>query len=318
VDLLFVFQIVIVILGLGVFGSWILRSRLIPSGPLGFLFNFTINVSLPSLIFASIIRRFVSFDFVDWWRLPLWFIFFSFIALALTVVTQFISRKETRHEFAISLFYQNAMFYPLVILSLMFGSSNQYIAYLVLFAFLQPTIVFSTYSLFFRRKALKPNLFRIINPVVIATFVAMAVSLIGMNNYLPEWLISVFEIIGAVSTPLLVLILLSFIYNDFKGKSDRRKQILVREIIKFVAVKNFLFPIVFLGILLIVRPEYGIALIILLQGAAPPITAVPILTERSGGNRTITDQFIIVSFVFSVVSIPLILYLFNLFFQAPH
>lgn len=316
-NLLFIFQILVVVLGLGVLGSWIFRNRLIPPGPLGYLFNFAINAALPSLIFASIVRRFSSPALVDWWRLPLWFIFFTIVALVLTVITQFVSRKETRHEFALSLFFQNAMFYPLVILGLMFGNSNQYVNYLVLFAFLQPSIVFSTYFLFFRGKAPRPNLFRIVNPVLIASVIALAVSLSGGQSYVPEWLITVFEIIGGVATPVLVLILLSYIYNDFRGRSNARRQIVVKEIGKFVAIKNFLFPLVFLGILLIVRPEYSIALIIILQGAAPPITAVPILTERCGGNRSITDQFIISSFAFSVVSIPLTLFLFNLFFQAP-
>ncbi len=311
-----IFQITIAILGLGVIATWIFRKKKIPPGPLGYLFSFAINIALPSLIFSSIIRRFSTPISVAWWQLPLWFVVFTIIALGITLATQYISRKESRREFAISLFFQNAMFYPLVILNLMFGDASQYVTYLVLFAFLQPSIVFSTYMLFFRKKDTRFRLMRVFNPVLIASFLALAIGLIGLQVFLPDWLIIALEIIGAVATPVLLLILVSHIYNDLKGKSNSRRQILIGEIIKFVLVKNLLFPLVFLGILLLIRPEYSIALILLLQGAAPPVSSVPVLTERSGGNRHITDQFIVASFLASVVSIPLIIYLFNLFFHA--
>ena len=79
--------------------------------------------------------------------------------------------------------------------------------------------------------------------------------------------------------------------------------------------KNFLFPLAALAALVIIRPEYNIALLIILQSAVPPVTAVPILTERAGGNRQIVNQFMLASFLVSLVSIPLIIGLFGKFFQ---
>ena len=69
-------------------------------------------------------------------------------------------------------------------------------------------------------------------------------------------------------------------------------------------LKILVFPLVFLGLLMLVRPDYSIALIIILQSAVPPITAIPLLAERSGGNRVISGQFIVASFIFSIISIP--------------
>jgi predicted permease len=53
----------------------------------------------------------------------------------------------------------------------------------------------------------------------------------------------------------------------------------------------------------------------LLEAAVPPVTAVPILAERAGGYREIVNQFMFSSFAVSLVSIPLIMALFGLFFQ---
>jgi malate permease and related proteins len=91
-------------------------------------------------------------------------------------------------------------------------------------------------------------------------------------------------------------------------------RIYAAEVIKFTLIKMVLFPLIFLGLLILIRPDYAVAFIIVLEAALPPITAIPIFTKRGGGNRAITSQFILATFVFSIVSIPAVIYLFSLFF----
>ena len=64
-----------------------------------------------------------------------------------------------------------------------------------------------------------------------------------------------------MTIPLLMIILGGNIYLDFQNKG----QLQFAEIVKFVIIKNLAFPLVFLGMLLIVRPSYHIALLIMLQ-----------------------------------------------------
>jgi predicted permease len=90
----------------------------------------------------------------------------------------------------------------------------------------------------------------------------------------------------------------------------------VVEIIKFIVIKNIVFPLVFLGIVLLIRPAYHVALLILLESAIPPITAVPLITERFGGNRAVADQFLLASFLFSMISVSVMVSLFSMFFSA--
>jgi predicted permease len=52
----------------------------------------------------------------------------------------------------------------------------------------------------------------------------------------------------------------------------------------------------------------------ILQSAVPPITAVPLFVERFGGNRSLVNQFMFTSFIFSLVTIPCSIYLFRYFF----
>jgi hypothetical protein len=110
-----------------------------------------------------------------------------------------------------------------------------------------------------------------------------------------------------------MIILGGSLYIDFQKKG----RIYYREILKFVVIKNFLFPLVFVGLLVLVHPSYSTALIILLQSAVPPITGTSIHAEREGGNGSITNRFILASFAVSIVSIPLMFTLFSRFFAMP-
>jgi hypothetical protein len=284
---------------------------------LAFLTTLALNVALPGLVFASIASEFNFEDYTDWWLLPLWWLGFSVVAIALTLLFMFISKPEVRREFAISLFFQNAIFFPLVILRGLFSFGNAYVIQLILFTFLQPSLVFSSYYLFFGQLPKKVNLKRLLNPVLLITLVAFLVNWVGIKRYLPDFIIILAVLLGAIAAPLLIIVLGGNIYNKFRTRGRLKGGILFREVIKFVVIKNFIFPLVFLGLLILIRPDFPIAIIIILQSAVPPITAVPILTERSGGRSGITDQFLVGSFLCSVVSIPAILYLFSLFFPFP-
>ena len=310
-----VLQSVLILLGIGLIGFWITRRGIIPENVLGFLSRLAIDIALPCLVFASILVNFSPEKLPDWWQLPLWWVLFAAVSLVLTLVTMFLSRKDTRGEFGMNLLYQNGLFFPLVVISGVFGTDAPYLPQLYVFIIIHPIMFFSTYHLFFRKvrrqKALQWN--RIFNPIMIATVLAIVVRLIGVHDYLPDFVRSILEILGAMALPLIMIILGGSLYLDFK----QRGRFYVAEMVKFLAVKNIIFPLAFLALLVVLKPSYSIALLFILQSAVPPITGTPIMTERAGGNKSISNQFVFSSFIFSVVSIPAIFWLFNRFFPMP-
>lgn len=44
------------------------------------------------------------------------------------------------------------------------------------------------------------------------------------------------------------------------------------------------------------------------------MSAVPVLTERAGGNVALADRFLVSSFIFSIVTIPLSMWCFSCFY----
>ncbi|MFA5309153.1 MAG: AEC family transporter [Dehalococcoidales bacterium] len=310
-----VLQSVLVLLGIGLIGFWISRRGIVPENVLSFLSRLAIDIALPCLVFSSIISTFTPDTLPDWWQLPLWWAGFAAISLALSLVTMFFSAKETRGEFAMSLFYQNGLFFPLIIISGVFGNSSEYLPQLYIFIMLHPVMFFSTYHLFFRSKMRENKIAwnRVFNPILIATALAVIVQLFRTGNYLPDFARDILSILGGMAMPLIMIILGGSLYLDFK----QRGKFYLKEIIKFLAIKNIVFPLAFLGLLVIIKPVYGIALILFLQSAVPPVTTVPILAERGQGNKTIANQFVFSSFIFSIASIPALFWLFNRYFPMP-
>jgi malate permease and related proteins len=309
-----VLQSVLVMLGIGVIGFWITRRGIVPEHVLSFLSRLAIDIALPCMVFSSTLVNFSPAKLTGWWQLPLWWFGFAAVSLVLTIVTAFISQKETRSEFALNLFFQNGLFMPLILISYIFGTDSQFIPQLYIFIIFHPVVFFSAYHLFFRNKSrLKMQWSRVFNPILIATVLAVVLRLWGLNKYLPDFVDSIFQITGAMASPLIMIILGGSLYLDFKQKG----KIFYKEIIKFVALKNVLFPLVFLGLLVWLKPVYSVALLFILEAAVSPITGTPIMVERAGGNKSIANQFVFSSFVFSIISIPVIFWLFSRYFPMP-
>jgi predicted permease len=309
-----VVQSVLVLLGIGVIGFWITRRNLIPENVLGFLSTLAIDIALPCTVFANILVNFDPKQYPNWWQLPLWWLVFTAILLVLTLLGRLASSKETRSEFGISLFYQNGIFFPLIILSGVFATNTPYIAQLFIFIMFHPTLMFSTYHLFFKKSAdTQMRWQRIINPVIIATIIAVIIQLVHVQERLPGFIIDIFKILGAMALPLVMIILGGSLYLDFQQKG----KIYYSEIIKFILIKNIVFPLVFIGILALFKPAYNIALLFFLQSAVPPVTGVPIFAQRAGGRKSIATQFVFSSFVASMITIPTVFSIFNIFFPIP-
>ncbi len=317
--LLITFQAVFALLGIGALGFWVVGNRQAPASTFAFLSSLAIDIALPFLVLANLIRDFSPENFPGWWRMPFWWLGFISVSLALTLTASYLTKKEIRSEFSIGLFYQNGLFFPLIIINGLFGIGNPYLVTLFVFMVLQPSLVFATYPLFFDKKAptQKMNWQRIINPMMVTTIIGMIVSLVAAKKYVPNFILTMLTMVGAMATPLLMLILGGNIYNDFVYRKNEKRKFEIWEVLKFVIIKNLIFPLVFIGLLIWTRPDTTVALIILLEAAVPPITAIPIFAERCGGNRKIASQFIAGSFIFSVISIPAMIYLFSKFFPIP-
>jgi predicted permease len=300
------FQAVATLLFIGVIGAWMIKRKMVKEDFFSLLSPLALEIALPALVFTNIVNNFNPAEKTDWWMLPLWWVFFTVVAFIITSIGMVFSKKANKKEFGVSLFYQNGIFFPLAIIVGIYGRNSEYIVDLFLFMIFYASFFFSTSFLFFKSKG-RIQWKKIFHPVLIATILAVVLKLTGFNVYIPGFIISALEMVGAMSVPLLMIILGGNILIDF----EQIGKIYMGEIIKFLIFKNLIMPCIMLGIIMLVKPAYNIALILIIESAVPPVTSAPLITDRNGGDRTVVNQFLLSSFIFSLVSIPLMIYLFN-------
>jgi predicted permease len=292
------FEAVAMLLCIGLIGAWMIKRRLVEEKFFSLLSPLALEIALPALVFYNIINNFNPEVKQDWWELPLWWLFFTVIAFALTMLCILIAGKSLKREFGVALFYQNGIFFPLAILGNMAGGS-EYLVDLFFFVVFFTAFFFNTSFLFFKTKE-KIDWKRILHPVFIATIVAVVMKLTRTHSVIPSFVLTSLSVVGAMAIPLLMIILGGNMLVDF----TRMGKLYIAEIIKFIICKNIIFPAVMLAIIYFLKPSYNIALLLMLQSAVPPITAAPLIVERYGGQRMAANQFLFASFVFSLVTIP--------------
>lgn len=299
---------------IGGLGVYIISKRIVPSSALKMLSPLAIDIALPCLASYNILTKFKEED--KWWMLPIYWAGFTAAAFILSLTFMYISQKIYRREFFISLFYQNGIFIPLMILSGMFGVNSIYLINLFLFTLFFPAFFHSTMPLVYKKSGhnQKENSHKswLLNPIFVATIFTLSIRLTGLNKYVPVFVLNGLQMVGGMSLPIILLIIGANVYTEYE-KLHNGVQINFEwfEMIKFMAIKNIIFPLVIIFLLKKVSLSYDTAFLILLQAAVPPITIAPIITERYGGNVTIVNQFLLVSFLVSLLSIPVSVTIFE-------
>ncbi|HOJ13321.1 MAG TPA: AEC family transporter [Deltaproteobacteria bacterium] len=305
------FTAVAMLLTIGILGYWMLSRRVIAGEALKPLSVLAIDIALPCLTFTSILKGFDPADNASWWTLPLWWLGSTAWFTALALVSSRLASPWCRREFTVALLYQNAIFFPLAIIVELEGTGSALLVDLFLYTLFFPAFLFNTAPMFFAGTGQKSP-YRILNPVLAVTLAGIAIRLFGVSGFVPAFLADGLSRVGAMAVPLLMLVLGGNIYLDMLGA----RKPAYRDVTAFVCMKNLVFPAATLGMLLLVRPPHAPAFIIMLQASVPPVTAVPIIVEREGGDRNVTNQFMVASFLFSLVSIPAMIALFTSFFPG--
>lgn len=301
------FESILTLVVIGLVGFIIIKRKLMPEETLGFLSPLALDIALPALVFVNIISKFDPRTYTNWYTLPLWWAGFQLFAGIMTWLCFRLAGTRVRREFAISLFYQNGMFIPIAVITGIFGKESPHIVTLILFTLFYPSFFFSTYHLFFDTMPQKKDWRKIFNNILIMTVIATLIKLASVSDAVPRFFTTSLSMIGGMAIPVLILIIGGNIYVDFKHQG----KLVVPEIIKFVLIKNILFPLAMAGLLFLIRPSYEVALMMIIQSAVPPVTAIPIVVDRAGGNRNIVNQFMVASFIASLGTLPLVMLFFE-------
>ncbi len=302
------FEVVAAQLGIAVVGFFVFRSQIQDKESiLKFLSTLGIDLALPFFVFVSIINNFDPAGHSRWYIYPLWWLGLTTGLFLLSLFFTLVSKSN--REFFLSLFFQNGIFFPLALMTGLYGGDSAEVAVLFIFMMFYPSFFFLVIPAILGLKQPKTRWRRLLSPAFLATVLAILFKLTGLEVYIPGFLRSTFAAVGSISTPLIFLILGGNIYLDLVGA----RKFFPGKVLWFVLVKNFIFPASVLLAIKIFHIPPPVSLILILQGAVPPLTVVPVLVGRAGGNRAFVNQLFVASALVSAVSLPLFLYLFTRF-----
>ncbi len=300
-------EAILVLIGLGFFGFYLLFKKFLKQEVLKILSPIAIEFAVPAMIFSDIILNFKPERIPDWWLYPLfWLISFVF-GIFLSYLFSIFVKKEFKKEFILSLVFPNAVFIPIVLISSLYGENSDMLVKLYLFTLFFPVFLFNLYNLFIDYKKIKLNVKILFNPMIIITLIAILLKINKIDRFIPDFIIDISRRIGALSIPIILLIIGGNIYLQFEKKS----QIKWSEVIYFIIIKNIIFPLIHIIILNFLNIPTDVKILIFLQSAVPPVTAIPILIERENQNYEIANQYLFFSFVISIISLPLMFLIFN-------
>jgi predicted permease len=184
--------------------GWVLRARrVVTPAAMPVLSAIALDVALPCLIFVVILGRFQPADMPGWHRLPLGWILFTLTALPLSLAAGYAARPAVRREFRLCCFYQNAFFFPLAILTEMFGADSKALAQLFLMTFLFPAFFFNTCGMFFQASP-RLDWRKTLHPVLLTTVAAVLISISGFTTRVPDVLLKAMQQVGAPTIKHLV------------------------------------------------------------------------------------------------------------------
>ena len=300
------FEAVAALLFIGIVGFYVISRRVLPENAISILATVAIDISLPALIFANIITSFDPHSMPNWWRLPIYFLLMSVAGFVATSLLTFLMRPKNKNEFAATLFYQNAVFFPIAIISSGEGM-QELLVLLFFFTLIFSPLFFTTAPFFFKSSGKRISKTKLVNPILMATILAIGFVFTGLDRFTPEFVIDSLHLVGKMSAPVLMMILGGSIYIDYK----QRGKVEIFEIVKFVFAKNIIFPSIMICFIGLVKPSYAMGFMLILQAAVPPITSLPVVASRCGGNSKIINQFMVSSFLASLITIPIFVAIFE-------
>lgn len=295
-----IIQRVLILCILASFGVIARKTGIIKEEARMSLANLTINITLPPLIFVSLVSD------IKWQRLVAGFLtpFLSVLLVSLAILavmfmTRFIpvaaQRKGTMYILS-SMPNSGFIGFPLILAIL----GKEGLAYAVLYD-IGVTIAFCSIAIF----ALKGDLAfgarwkTLINPQMIAVLCGLLVNRLGWQ--LPGIIREPLNTLGNATIPLAML-LTGYVIGGIKVKRES----LNYELGLVCFFKLLFYPVLAYLLILPLRLDPLVQTVIIIEAAMPSMTSAPVLIQKYGGDEEFAATGIFLSTVLGIFTIPMV------------
>ena len=232
---------------------------------------------------------------------------FSLLCMALSITISYLifHKKNRIAEFACA--FSNAGFIGIPLVQATFGSSAVFYlsAMLVLVSLLQWT--YGVYTITDNKKFI--DLKKVIrNPIVISVFIGIILYVTQIK--IPVIVTDLFSIINSINTPLAM-----FVSGVYLAQSDLLSMLKKKDVYVISFIRLIIIPLVIMVVFRFLPfADTNIKLAILLAGACPCGANVAIFAQLYDCDYKKGIEYVCVSTLLSILTIPLIIYLATLLF----
>ena len=223
------------------------------------------------------------------------------IILAKLIFNKSIFKKDLSYEAQFAFIFNNATFLGYPIVSSTFGSSGilAYCGFIIAF-----NIALFSYGIWLFERKITVRLIRsiVFNPNILAVIIGMVLFL--LNIELPQFFTGAVSYVGGATTPL-SLICIGFMLSQAKLlKVIRKWRLMLTAIIQLI-----LGPLVTWGVLTLLNFPVEVIQVCTLIQALPTATSLGLFAVKYGGNAAESSELVTISTLFSVATLPLMVYL---------
>jgi predicted permease len=295
---------------MGAMGFILVRSAFVSEAGLKTLSDLVIGLFLPLFMFVEITRRFSFSLYPDWWIYPLYSLVIAFIGYACGAfaIKMFPALTHDMGEFLGITTFQNSGYLPLPLVAALLPTAMAEEMFIYIFLFLLGfnMVIFSFgVVLLTKAKNQKFNFKNMFNAPVVATLLALAVVFFKASALLPELVLKPMESLGRCTIPLSILVVGGNLASLKNTDLSHLKALSSALVIKLLMV-----PALFLGFILLTKPQPLLGLLILLQAAMPPAALLSVISKNKNSGDHLISQAIFYGHLLSIVTVPLFLVLY--------
>jgi len=285
-------------------GALAMRLKFIEKDDLSKLGRLVIDIMFPMLAFSSITSKFDPSQLNELWLLPVFGFALMFSGGILGFAFRYGMRNRanermiTFHHFCA---INNYVFLPLIILQSLWG--DKYVA-LLLIMNIGSTLGFWTVGVGILSGGCIKRTFKNIFSINLLA-VVLALSFCFLHIPVPKLAATVFSKIGGAAVPLMLIIIGAAIWNSahhlLKNKWD---------IVYLSLVRLILIPLILVSILKFLPLPQEVFRVVFVVSIMPVSSSAVVFMRRFGGNPDLAAQAAVVTTLLSILTIPLMTYLF--------
>ena len=283
-------------------GGYVRHKKMLEEEDLTRLSKLVVDVLFPLMAFASITKNLNPNKLNELWIMPL----AGFSIIALGAILGIILKKglKNRSPERVATFHHycamnNYVFLPIIILHNLWG--EEYIPLLFIMT-IGSTIGLWTIGVGLLGGNLKEAIKNIFSINLLTVIIAIAVVLLKIP--VPAIVTSISTKVGSAAVPLMLILIGAAIYGAphlFKNKWD---------ISYLTFVRLILIPLIIVGILKLLDLPENLFRVIFIVSLMPVSSSSAVITRRFGGDPNFAGQAIIVTTIASIITIPIMIYLF--------